>query len=198
QIAGFNPFFLPQLFSNPVVETSEVVPPARQGFLLPNILNNGKVDAEAIVDVVRQDVNGNTVIAQTIVSGGNNDNTLNIPPFTVVENAGQSVIFNLRSSFRQDNSITIGPSQIQYLSSYDLSWDQFNSASQTFKVNFQIFDPAGVATSAVITPVDLSNVNNFLAAPAWIFGSGGAGSNYLLGIARSDSTLSSPLNLSGP
>ena len=177
QIAGFHPFFLPELIGNPVIAISDIIPPTRQTFFLPNILANGKVDTEVVDNFVSQDAGGNDVVNQTIITGGNNDNTLNIPLPTIVESVGQSVIYNLRSSFRQDNSTTVGTTTLPYLSSYDLAWDQYSSASQVFKINFQIFDATGAATSSVITPVSLSNVADILLAPAWNFGSGGAGSS---------------------
>ena len=197
QIAGFDPFFLPELIGNPVIAISDIIPPTRQTFFLPNILANGKVDTEVVDNFVSQDAGGNDVVNQTIITGGNNDNTLNIPLPTIVESVGQSVIYNLRSSFRQDNSTTVGTTTLPYLSNYDLAWDQYSSASQVFKINFQIFDATGAATSSVITPVSLSNVADISLAPAWNFGSGGAGSSYLLEVAQSDSTLNAALNLTG-
>ena len=190
QIAAFDPFFLPQTIANPVIETESVIPPARSAVLFPSIQVGNKIDAEAIIDFVGQDGSGNEVINQSVISGGNNDNTLNITPPTIVENAGQGVvIYNLRSTFQQTNSV---------LSSYALAWDQYNSAAQTFSVNFQSFNPDGSQLSSLVTPINLSNVASITAAPAWVFGNGIAAGSYLLGVAVADSTTSAALNLTGP
>jgi hypothetical protein len=164
RIAAFDPFFLPQTIANTVIETETVIPPARSAVLFPSIQNGNKIDAEAIIDFVSQDGSGNEVINQSVISGGNNDNTLNITPPAVVENAGQGVtIYNLRSSFQQINSV---------LSSYDLAWDQYNSSAKTFSINFQSFNPDGSQLSSLITPVSLSNVASITSAPARVFGNG--------------------------
>ena len=193
QIAAFDPFFLPQTIANPVIETATVIPPSRSQFMFPSIQVGTKIDAEAIVDFVNQDASGNEVINQSVISGGNNNNTLNITPPSVVENAGQGVtIYNLHSTFQQTNAV---------LSGYALAWDQFNSAAKTFSINFQTFNADGSQLSSLITPLSLSNVATITAAPAWVFGNGMTVSNtgsYLLGVAASDSTTSASLNLSGP
>jgi hypothetical protein len=194
QIAAFDPFFLPQTIADPVIETASVIPPSRYTVILPSIQSGDKINAEAIIDFVNQNASGDEVINQTVISGGNNnDSTLNITPPAVVENAGQGVtIYNLRSTFQQTNAV---------LSGYALAWDQYNSAAQTFSINFQTFNADGSQLSSLITPVSLSNVASITAAPAWIFGNGMTVSNtgsYLLGVAVSDSTTSTSLNLSGP
>ena len=190
QIGALDTFFLPQTIADPTIETTTVTPPTREAVILPNIQSSGgNINAEGIVFFVTQDANGNDVINKVVAGGGNNnDNTLNITPPVVVENAGQSVIFNIRSSFQQTNSV---------LSSYDLAWDQYNSSTQAYSINFQGFNASGGQLSGITTPVSLSGVPSITAAPAWVFGNGATAGTYLLGFAETDSTVNAPLNLTG-
>ena len=190
QIGALDTFFLPQTIADPTIETTTVTPPTREAVILPNIQSSGgNINAEGIVFFVTQDANGNDVINEVVAGGGNNnDNTLNITPPVVVENAGQSVIFNVRSSFQQTNSI---------LSSYDLAWDQYNSSTQAYSINFQGFNASGGQLSGIITAVSLIGVPSITAAPAWVFGNGASAGTYLLGFAETDSTVNAPFNLTG-
>jgi hypothetical protein len=218
QIAAFDLLFFPQTIANPIIETVSVIAPSRQTLILPTIqTSNGVgVNAEGIADSVGQ-ANGNEVITQVVVAGGNNnDNTLNITSPTVVDNAGPGVvIYNLHSSF-QNTSASIGtpPVTYQILSTYNLAWDQFSSSAQTFSINFLSFNASGTSITPITnpstglllnTPISLSGIASISSAPAWIFNNGAAVSNnmltasgYLLGVEETNTTTSVPLNLTGP
>ena len=197
-VVPLDPFFLQDLSgSQVVVPATETTLPAKSKLVLPSINTTGGIYAEGIAVYETQDGSGNNVINQIVGSPSSNQDNYSSLTFTsptLIENAGTDTIYNLDVSFRQDN----GTAPASYLSTYAVAWDQYNASSQTFGLEFQIFNADGSSSSSVITPVITPSGGTSVAAsatpsasgvtslPAWEFRNGGG--IYALAIAEHNST----------
>jgi hypothetical protein len=87
--------------------------------------------------------------------------------------------------------------------SYSLAWSQYNSANDTYTIDFQIFNASGAtasnpdsdASSSVMPLLSLGGVTSFTDAPAWFFGRAGTDSSgnnvYAAAIAEPNATTNS-------
>ena len=166
-VTAFDPFFLPELNVLPV-ETVNTTLPARQSFDAPNIANGSSINGEGLAFFVTN-TNGHNVINESIIGGSNSGNSISATPPIVLKDVGTDTIFNLRSSVRQDSSISGTP----VLTTYQVSWDQFNASAHTYSVNFKLFNANNTQVAEVDNALSLPNVQTITTAPAWAFGGGG-------------------------
>ena len=166
-VTAFDPFFLPELNVLPV-ETVNTTLPARQSFDAPNIANGSSINGEGLAFFVTN-TNGHNVINKSIIGGSNSGNSISATPPIVLKDVGTDTIFNLRSSVRQDSSISGTP----VLTTYQVSWDQFNASAHTYSVNFKLFNANNTQVAEVDNALSLPNVQTITTAPAWAFGGGG-------------------------
>jgi hypothetical protein len=187
-----DPFLLPTLSGSQVtVASTQLSLPAKSQLILPNIMTSPtSVAPEGIVTYVTQPngPSGSYAIDQIIAAPGQNGVSFSSP--TTIENssAAGSTIYNMDMSFRTDSTTT---TNIPYLSTYSLAWDQYNSVSNNYAVDFQIFNgPNGsTSSSGVETPVSITTFNGQSVSatnlPAWLFRNDGG--IYALGIAEQSS-----------
>ena len=142
-----DPFLLTANAGGQVIESTSVILPVRQAFILPSVVGqSGSIDGEGIDDYVTQN-GGHNVINQLLITGGQGPNgTLNIGTPTQIEDAGTATIEGLSDSFRND---TISPSGVPVMSTYEVAWDSYAGGTDTIK--FQIFNADGSTASSVVT-----------------------------------------------
>ncbi len=190
-VLPLDPFLLPILDgAQTVAPATELSLPAKSKVILPNVSSGDSVSPEGIGDYVTQ-VDGSSVIDQVVVTP-NGGAPLTVGSPTTIESGTDtaSTIYNLDLSFRNDNSTPT--TDIPYLSTYGLAWDQYNSG--TYTIDFQILNPDGSAFSPVETPEAFTRfngesisatpgTNDATNLPAWEFRNGGG--IYALAIAAS-------------
>jgi len=191
-----DPFLLPDQPAALQIASNTVTLPARMFTITPNL---GGTAPEAIVASVKQtnaDGSGTDVINRSVILQ-NSNGTLTKTDLGQVGSAATTgaTIFNLTESFSTGGN---GPSGT--MSSYDISWDQYNSTTHTYQVYFQTFNPDNSASASlpVLTSVNLTNVSTSdgePVLPAWEFRSGFGG--YALASPISSSTQSNVLGLTG-
>ena len=191
ELLPLDPFLLPILDgAQVVVPATDLTLPAKAKVILPNISAGESVSPEGIGVGVTQ-VDGNNVIDQIVVTA-NGDAPLTVGSPTPLESGSDTAntIYNLDLSFRNDNSTPT--TDIPYLSTYAVAWDQYNSG--TYTIDFQIFNADGSASSGVVTPEAFTkfngesisatpSTNEATNLPAWEFRNGGG--IYALAIAAS-------------
>ena len=191
ELLPLDPFLLPILDgAQVVVPATDLTLPAKAKVILPNISAGESVSPEGIGVGVTQ-VDGNNVIDQVVVTA-NGDAPLTVGSPTPLESGSDtaSTIYNLDLSFRNDNSTPT--TDIPYLSTYAVAWDQYNSG--TYTIDFQVFNADGSASSGVVTPEAFTKFNGESISatpgtneatnlPAWEFRNGGG--IYALAIAAS-------------
>ena len=155
-----DPFLLPILDGAQVVmPATQLTLPAKSKVILPNVGSSGSesVSPEGIGVYVTQ-VDGSNVISRVVVTPSGGDAPLTIgSPVTIESGSDTSgTIYNLDLSSRSDNSTPT--TDIPYLSTYALAWDQYSAGS--YSVDFQIFNADGSPASIVETPETLTTFNN--------------------------------------
>ena len=197
-----DPFFLP-ISTIQGLSTDVVIPPSRSTAFAAavNTAANGVV-TEGINFFVTQ-LNGHNVINEvsTYKDVTNLSGPLHVAPEFQIEDAGSSTILSLNSSSRQD--ATVGSTSV--LTTYDIAWATLNVATQTYDVNFQIFNPPSasdvpVTSSPVVNIAALhftgvANANAITALPDWEFHAGGG--TYVLAYANHSTVANAPFNLMG-
>jgi hypothetical protein len=160
---------LPKNAGDQIIESTSVILPARQAFILPSVVQSGSIKPEGIDAYVTQN-GGDNVINQVLISGAAGlgpDSALTIGTPGQIEDAGTGTIEGLSESFRNDTTFSGTP----VMSTYDVAWDSYASGADT--IQFQIFNADGSAASGVVTAAtNASSNNNFNGTPAYSFHSG--------------------------
>ena len=129
-----------------------------------------------------QDINGNHLLNEVLITGSNGSNALNVSAPTQVENFGTDKVLNV--SFGVLNNTVSTP--INTLSNYALAWDQYNAQAQSYTINLQAFNADGTTASSVTPVLTASNVSSGSSAPAWRFQAGSGA--YMLAEAQHNNT----------
>ncbi len=187
-----DPFLLPDHQAPQSLGQDTATLPARSNFIVPNV---GGTSPEGIRVFVSNDT-GYDVINRVVFTEAS-DGTLTTGNSTVIGSQATTgaTIFNLNESFRNGTGAASAT-----LQNYDIAWDQYNSATHTYQVYFQTFNPnnSALATSPVST-IGASNVqldaSNEPILPAWQFRP--AFGAYALAAATPTNTVKTSLGLTG-
>ena len=202
-VEALDPFFLPGRHAAQTVNTSTVELPARYNFVLPNVSFSGTIEPEGIF-VYKGQLNsdgtgGNALweIIGTPDSNGDGGVTFSAPTEIGNTSTTGNTIYDLTESFRNGTNSASA-------ASFDVAWDQYNSATHQFNLELQITpinSNGSFGTPTIFAPViDENNDTSVSAAtnavlPAWEFRSGAG--NYVLAISEVDNQAISALNVSG-
>jgi hypothetical protein len=184
-----DPFLLPENTGSQIIESTSVILPVRQAFILPSVVPSSSIKAEGIDAYVTQN-GGDNVINKVLITGGQGPNgALTIGNPVQIEDAGTGTIEGLSASFRTDNTF----SGVPVMSTYDIAWDSYAGGVDT--IQFQIFNADGSASSGLVTAATSATVSSFLNTPAYSF-HGGSGA-YVLAEAVNSTVINNTLNLTG-
>ncbi|MBV9462187.1 MAG: hypothetical protein JO141_32370, partial [Bradyrhizobium sp.] len=188
-VEALDPFFLPDRHAAQTIDTSTVDLPARYNFTLPNVNTSAGIRPEGIFIYKAQDATGANVLWQVIGTPDNNGDggvTLGDPTEIGSASTTQYTIYDLTEGFRN-------ASNASYAQSYDVAWDQYNSANSHYSLELDI-TPISTTNGSFGTPVifspvidesgDTSVTVGTNALPAWYFRAGGG--HYDLAIAEAD------------
>ena len=175
----FDPFLLPYQSSGQPVDTVTFadLPFSRQQLQLVNL----GTQIEGIGFIVSEDTNGvATISGYTFDVGttGLND-PISISSLTPVETGliGNDLELFAGSSNGSNGSGGLNSTFTGTGASYGLAWSQYDSATQTYTLDFQTFNPNGSTASPIEQILDVGNVASFTAAPAWAFRNAGTDHN---------------------
>jgi len=172
QLLTLDPFLLPYQSGSQAIATTtfSTFPAIGRQMLLPT-LNSAGTSIEGIGFYVSEDQTGTATINRATFSSGTTGLNSAVPSITsaAVETGliGQDLAF-FTSFTNGSTGIFSGTG-----ATYSVAWGQYNSATQNYQVDFQLFNPNNTAASSVVQILNQTGVTSATAAPAWAFRSAG-------------------------
>jgi T5SS/PEP-CTERM-associated repeat protein len=176
QLLTLDPFLLPYQSGSQVLATTTFSTFSAIGrqMLLPT-LNSAGTSIEGLGFYVSEDQTGTATINRATFSSGTTGLNSAVPSITstAMETGliGQDLAF-FTSFTNGSTGIFSGTG-----ATYSVAWAQYNSATQNYSIDFQLFNPNNTAASAATLILSMAGVSSATAAPAWAFRSAGSNSS---------------------
>jgi T5SS/PEP-CTERM-associated repeat protein len=172
ELLTLDPFLLPYQSGSQVLATTTLSTFSAIGrqMMLPT-LNSAGTSIEGLGFYITEDQTGIATINRATFSSGMMGLNSAVPSITstALETGliGQDLAF-FTSFTNGSTGIFSGTG-----ATYSVAWAQYNSATQNYSIDFQLFNPNNTTASPVVQILNQTGVTSATAAPAWAFRSAG-------------------------